>query len=59
MMYRSMVLICTSNVGGKYCLAGIETLTQSPAHRMDTRETPAAKAVEAAAPRENPEIYVL
>ena len=39
--------------GENQCLASIETLAQSPAHRMDTRETPAAKTAEAAAPREN------
>ena len=35
-------------------LAGVETLVQSPASRMVTRETPAAKAVEAATPQREP-----
>ena len=35
----------------KQCLAGLETLAQPPACRMDTRETPAAKA---AAPQRVP-----
>ena len=40
--------------GEKECLAGVETLAQSPACRMDTRETLAAKAAEAAAPQSEP-----
>ena len=59
MLDRVLVSICSSNVGEK-CLAGVETLAQSPACMMDTRETPAAKAAEAATPpRESPETYVL
>ena len=41
-----LVLIHSSNVGRE-----IETLVQSPACRMVTRETPAAKAAEAASPQ--------
>ena len=48
--------IHSSNVGGKQCLAGVETLVQSPACTMDTRETPATKAEEAAAPQREPRI---
>ena len=50
MLYRVLVPICSGNVGGKLCLAGVETLAWSPACRMDTRETPDAQAAEAAAP---------
>ena len=35
---------------GKYCPAGVETVAQSPACRMDTRETTVANAKEISAP---------
>ena len=38
----------------KECLAGVETLVQSPTCRMDTRETPAAKATDATALQTEP-----
>ena len=38
----------------KYCLAGVETLDQSPTCMIDTMETPAAKAADAAAPQTEP-----
>ena len=38
----------------KWCPPSIETLDQSPACRMDTREMPAAKATEAAGPQREP-----
>ena len=41
-------------LGEKQCLAGVEMLAQSPTSRMDTRETPATKAVEVAAPQREP-----
>ena len=37
---------------GKQCLAGLETLAQSPASTSDARETPVAKATVATAPRD-------
>ena len=45
------MLIHSSNVGGKKCLAGVETLAQSPACRIDNRETPSTKAT---APQREP-----
>ena len=36
------------------CLAGVETLVQSPTCRMVTRETPTTKAAEAATPWREP-----
>ena len=44
MLYGILVLICSSDVCQKYCLAGIETLAKSPAYRMDTREMTTTKA---------------
>ena len=59
MLYRVLVPIHSSNVGREIVPASVETLAQSPACRMVTRETPAAKAAEAATPRESLETYVL
>ena len=53
---QSVVVI----LGVKYYLSHVETLAHSPACRMDTRETPAAKAAEAATPqRESGDICIL
>ena len=36
------------------CLAGVETLVQSPVYRMDAKKTPATKAADVTAPRSVP-----
>ena len=38
----------------KYCLAGVENSTQLSAVRIDTKETPATKTVDVAAPKKIP-----
>ena len=48
------MLIHSSNVRGKIVASWCRNSSPSPACRMDTRETPAAKAVEAAAPWREP-----
>ena len=57
MLYQILVLIHDTNVGDKIVSSCIEILAQSPTCRMDTRETPAAKAV--ALQREPRDICVL
>ena len=42
---------CSSDVSSKIFLAGVESLAQSPACKMDNREMPDTKATDAAAPQ--------